>query len=84
MSLLSDIDARIMATQDEVAKRSLRRDRNSLTPLLRLPTEILSQLFQEVQEQKQPSVLNRLIHLCHALYSLALSTPGLWTYLNSR
>jgi hypothetical protein len=76
--------ARIVADQDEDARLLLCRHHNSLMPLLRLPEEILCHLFQVIQESRVPAVLNKLIHTCHALYMLALSTPGLWTYLDSR
>jgi hypothetical protein len=76
--------ARTIADQDEDTRRLLSRHHNSLTPLLRLPEEILCHLFQVIQESRIPAVLNKFIHTCHALYMLALSTPGLWTYLDSQ
>jgi hypothetical protein len=61
--------ARTIADQDEGARRLLSRHHNFLTPLLRLPEEILCHLFQVIQESRVPAVLNKLIHMSWSILS---------------
>jgi hypothetical protein len=56
---------------------------NSSVSLLRLPVEIMGQVFRLIQDRERSMVLNRLLHSCRTLYTLAVGMPGLWTYLDS-
>ncbi|TEB36744.1 hypothetical protein FA13DRAFT_1787108 [Coprinellus micaceus] len=86
---LKDLDERIRALTDERMKHAkFIKDHNALvSPMRKLPTDILSSIFRSYLEQchwrssyrsrQHPSVL--LTHICRRWREIALGTPLLWT-----
>jgi hypothetical protein len=70
------------ASQNDGMARATRQ--NPLASLLRLPSEILFQIFSLVQNCYKPYVLDQFIHSCSLIYALVISMPSLWTHLDSR
>ncbi|KAG8930019.1 hypothetical protein FRC02_004752, partial [Tulasnella sp. 418] len=97
-SLIRSLDAEIEQTEDlfklcqgalhhKIA--SLRRQRNSLLPIYRLPQEILTDILIEVQyitegNQDWPYMsLKQLAEVSSFWFSTVLSTPYLWTLVHT-
>jgi hypothetical protein len=92
-SEFDEIDARICALESEI--RELKRRRNSITPIFRLPSEILVTIIQHVQNESKAyeDVFSKFDHswvrimlVCQHLRTVAVQTPTLWTVIdhNSR
>jgi hypothetical protein len=92
-SEFDEIDARIRALESEI--RELKRRRNSITPIFRLPSEILVTIIQHVQNESKAyeDVFSKFDHswvrimlVCQHLRTVAVQTPTLWTVIdhNSR
>ncbi|KDQ06385.1 hypothetical protein BOTBODRAFT_254274 [Botryobasidium botryosum FD-172 SS1] len=68
---------------------SINRRRNELTPVYRLPDEVLSLVFEHVDvstEWQNPTEAAplALLRVTSAWRQVALSTPKLWTYIDAR
>jgi hypothetical protein len=80
------IDRRISVLQAEIIR--LRRRRNELQPVSRLPTEILADIFLRVQghdvhplcfDQKYVQKWSPILRVCYLWWRVALEAPELWT-----
>jgi hypothetical protein len=76
------IDAKIEILERELQR--LRADRNSLTIITRVPAEVLILVCKELRSSsRHPGALNSFLNTCRYIYRTGISTPELWTYLNS-
>jgi hypothetical protein len=67
---LQDVDNKI---------RALKLHRNTLVPVARLPTEILSIIFSLLRIPITPFFLS---HVCHRWREISLNLPCLWSHIN--
>ncbi|KZT20077.1 hypothetical protein NEOLEDRAFT_1025012, partial [Neolentinus lepideus HHB14362 ss-1] len=94
--ILKSMDTKIAALQAELAQRLRERDtlraqmdecKGLLSPLRRLPVELLSQIFMKCLPggtfitPRRFSAPLLLMQVCSTWRRVALSTPGLWCYL---
>ena len=71
----------------EEATQALKRHRNSLLPISRLPTEIFTIIFSllhpfEVLEPPKPIASFSISHVCHRWREISLNLPRLWVHIN--
>ncbi|TFK63597.1 hypothetical protein BDN72DRAFT_963813 [Pluteus cervinus] len=84
------IDKEITQLQERLC--SLRTFRNSLPPISKIPTEILSKIFSESQEPIKSSFLDEvdlrsrfcISWVCRHWRRTALATPNLWTIISKK
>jgi hypothetical protein len=79
--------ARIAVLDNEISElerrlQRLRRERNALTPLGGLPSELVMIICEYILNPAQPSSIASLLHVCFHLYDTAVSSPHLWTSLH--
>jgi hypothetical protein len=87
MPLQSRRLARIEALDDEISKlkqrlHNLRRERNGLTLLGDLPSELMVMICEDLLDPSKPSSMASFIHVCSHIYHSAKSAPHLWTALH--
>ncbi|RDB25738.1 hypothetical protein Hypma_006084 [Hypsizygus marmoreus] len=78
------IDARLAAL--DVSARVLKRQRNAIAPISKLPPETLCNIFQHVRDadrEQSPGCINwaRVSHVCAHWREIAINFPSLWTYI---
>ena len=71
----------------EESTQALRRHRNTLLPISRLPTEIFTAIFSllhpfGVREPPQPTAPFSISHVCHRWREISLNLPHLWSHIN--
>ena len=71
----------------EESTQALRRHRNTLLPISRLPTEIFTAIFSllhpfGVREPPQPIAPLSISHVCHRWREISLNLPHLWSHIN--
>jgi hypothetical protein len=59
----------------------MKRQRNALIPICRLPSEILIAVFGHVQCEDECG-WTRVMLVCHHFYHIAVSAPMLWTWID--
>jgi hypothetical protein len=59
----------------------MKRQRNALTAICRLPSEILIAVFERVQREDECK-WTRVMLVCHHFYHIAVSAPMLWTWID--
>jgi hypothetical protein len=91
ISTIQALDHRIAVLESELIE--LKRRRNALTQISRLPSEIIVTIIERLQhDQSAPNhgflcqtydrSWTRITAVCHMLRTIALQTPALWTILN--
>ncbi|KAF7296218.1 F-box domain-containing protein [Mycena chlorophos] len=79
---ISGIDARLAFLQEETI--ALKRKRNELTPLFRLPPEILAEIITIYAHQTHLPSLSwtTLMRVCQSFQKLALAQHPLWSHID--
>ncbi|KAJ7765442.1 hypothetical protein DFH07DRAFT_810614 [Mycena maculata] len=72
------IDQEIRKYQESV--RALQFRRNALSPVGRLPPEMLSRIFLFCSDPESLSWIKEVSHICHYWRTVALSCPNLWSF----
>lgn len=89
---LQNINEKIERLEAELSKARQERERlendiakhrASATPIDRVPSEILTLIFEKYVKH-QPTNVRRLLQVCRLWYRLAIDTPSLWTYIHIR
>ncbi|TFK67126.1 hypothetical protein BDN72DRAFT_961243 [Pluteus cervinus] len=77
-----EIDAKIHDFEEAIL--ALKRERNTLSPICRLPYDILASIFQRVAEDGVLDLpwIKALTHVCSHWRTVALNFPMLWTEIN--
>ncbi|TFK72315.1 hypothetical protein BDN72DRAFT_836275 [Pluteus cervinus] len=86
----TQIDREISQTEDHLC--SLKTRRNSLSPISKIPIELLSKIFSESQELALVSLPDEVdldmrfivSWVCRHWRATALGTPGLWTIISKK
>jgi hypothetical protein len=81
MLTIEQLDARIADLEEELQR--LRADRNSRMVISKVPPEIMIKICHNVRELQNPASLNSFLHTCRSIYSVGVSSPQLWTCLDS-
>jgi hypothetical protein len=81
MLTIEQLDARIADLEEELQR--LRADRNSRMVISKVPPEIMIKICHNVRELQNPTKLNSFLHTCRSIYSVGVSSPQLWTCLDS-
>jgi hypothetical protein len=79
------LDAQIRTTFDTIVK--LQRQRNALSPVYKIPAELLVDIFVECLprwNEGEPTHRLACSQVCHQWRTVALSRPLLWTYMDLR
>jgi hypothetical protein len=93
LSTFQEIDGRITVLESELL--ALRRQRNSLTQIVRLPSEILVAIIEHIQHdehgpnhrfpcQTYDKSWVRIMLVCKLFHTIALQTPTFWNILDHR
>ncbi|KAJ6607511.1 hypothetical protein B0H10DRAFT_551566 [Mycena sp. CBHHK59/15] len=72
------IDQEISKFQDSV--RALQSRRNALSPVSRLPPEMLSRIFLFCSDSDSLKWIKEVSHICRHWRSVALGCPNLWSF----
>jgi hypothetical protein len=101
MHTIASLDARVTEPDAQIAdeddhgqeivaaeRRALRVARNALTPLYRLPADVLIEiarnLFLPVPFEWTDRLDYNMMNVCSFLRRIIVGTPVLWTYINLR
>ncbi|KAJ3532459.1 hypothetical protein NMY22_g7736 [Coprinellus aureogranulatus] len=84
-----DLDARICALEKEIVE--LKRSRNDLSPISRVPAEILCEILLAAtgpliteRELRTDGYMKTLCFVCHTWRKIALACPQLWAEIDLR
>ena len=78
-----DADIKSLKVSLRASIRALRSRRNSLAPILSLPTEITTLIFSFLRPTSSASLKwLRVAHVCHQWREIALNQPLLWSHIN--
>lgn len=82
MHIPTEREALLQQEQDLLkALASVRYQLNGTTPIGKLPTEIISEIFRwtAVKRASSPPYTGKVLHVCRRWYEVAMATPDLWS-----